>query len=74
MKRCVGDVVRVSDLRYDYYEDCYVNPKMKKFSNKHAKITGIVKDNTRYRIDIDNEHWVWTDGMLDDVITNKKGV
>ena len=72
MKRKIGDRVRVKSL--DWYEanknedgsvDCGIDSlvdDMAKYLGKVAVIIAV--DNDRYKIDIDNQEWGWTDEML----------
>lgn len=65
MKFEVGDKVRVRrDLKNNVaYNEIFFVEGMKRYEGKTAKI--VKKRANFYKIDIDNEHWNWTDDMFE---------
>ena len=69
MRYKVGDKVRIrTDLRVNIkYGNCDYIYEMEKYKGKTAYITEIYRSkfNDVFSLDIDNEEWGWTDGMLE---------
>lgn len=62
----VGDKVRIKkDLKDgEFYGEDFYNGEMDKYKGKIATIDKCIY-NKKYRLDIDNHEWCWTDEMLE---------
>jgi len=72
LKRKVGDQVRVKDnLIQGYVEGTdqgnFISEKMISFGGKIAKITKLLTDEYDYELDIDEERFLWSECMVEDV-------
>lgn len=66
MKFKVGDKVKIrEDLSFGRFGDVYFNDSMKRYRGREAKITYIDPYDNTYHLDIDDNNWWWTNGMLE---------
>lgn len=74
MRYKVGDKVRIrKDLVEKQYDGLCFVPSMAQYKGKVATIVSIQWEDC-YEIDIDDKYWHWTDGMLEDVVSNSMTV
>lgn len=66
MKFKVGDKVKIrEDLSCGRFGGVYFYDSMKGYRGREAKITYIDSYDNTYHLDIDDNNWWWTDGMLE---------
>ena len=66
MKFKVGDKVKIrEDLSFGRFGGVYFNDSMKRYRGREAKITYIDPYDNTYHLDIDDNNWWWTNGMLE---------